>query len=683
MCFHTYNKIVHTFNSVYIFYYCTKVENKDGIWLRLSEGDAKKFCTGEKKNNVWTLACASSGRLFIRMIGDDYEFGVPIVAATASKASVSQQLFSAPKAATVFATSGTVSKSSSTPVKLSFGQDKPTPVSSSTSSTTSEKEEKKDSKEAKDMKGKKLQKQASLARRRAGSKKATSMTKQDSEIEDMPVAKSTSAESVKIIQALSPAVAECQRAVYAAFLWHQGLVHDAMASSFHLKVHPSLSKEMIHQGSKGSEDSAVGERKDSSEKKIDEGTENKEDVPVAEEKKEGVVEKKSLAKDDSRKPNKEGPTLPPTLSHLVTFWEEISAKVLEISNQPLRPPKIPSIVRELQKEFEEHKKSEDKKKKEAKKPLEKAQQQGPALCELCDGSYSDPVTYHMKEAHPGCGKHAGGFGYNSRGSFCSGWAGNCGDGGKGGSTWYLMCKDCHEKYLAEKISVKKVSKPVLAAAAKTVQQPGKPRVLQSVPSIQSLIHNAQFLLEVNGMSDTIISCKQSEIIQHTIASTSSAISPTELKKAESVDADVAMKYSEPSMSRPKFLRSVSMWPEGGQTPTEEEPPDIDKTLSLKRTQQHMSSEDNEGVFDRSSLLERPSMALARLVYKRSRNEDKEDPYNPIVTFIVNKYDLDGLRVTMRQAMCTAAIKSHALEVLITIYSLYLKINVCKVGAICN
>lgn len=596
------------------------------------------------------------------MIGDDYEFGVPIVTMTDSKTSVSQQLFSTPKAAAVFTTSGAVSKSSSAPVKLSFGQDKPTPVSSSSSSTVSEKEEKKDSKEAKDMKGKKLQKQASLARRRAGSKKAAPMSKQDSEIEDVPVTKSLSAESVKIIQALSPAVAECQRAVYAAFLWHQGLVHDAMASSFHLKMHPTLSKEMIHQGgSKDSEESVAGEKKD------DEADKKKED-DVAEK---DPVEKQAVSKDDSKKSSKEGgPSLPPTLSHLVTFWEEISAKVLEISTQPLNPPKIPSIVRELQKEFEEHKKSEDKKKKEAKKPLEKSQQQGPALCELCDGSYSDPVTYHMKEAHPGCGKHAGGFGYNSRGSFCSGWAGNCGDGGKGGSTWYLMCKDCHEKYLAEKISVKKVSKPILAAATKAVQQPGKPRVLQSLPSIQGLIQNAQFLLEVNGMSDSsLFSGKQPEMMHHhTIASTSSAISPTEFKKAESLDADVAMKLSEPAMSRPKFLRSISLWPEGSQaSPAEDGSPEVDKTSSLKRQQQlHMSPEDSETVFDRPSLVERPSMALARLIYKRSRHADKEDPYAPIVAFIVNKHDLDGLRVTMRQAMCTAAIKSHALEVCVAV-----------------
>ena len=170
-------------------------------------------------------------------------------------------------------------------------------------------------------------------------------------------------------------------------------------SSFHLKLHPSLNEEMINQSSsnKGSEGSAVGERKDSSEKKVDEGKEKKEDD--AEEKKEPAV--KSFDKDDSNKFSKDGMSLPPTLSHLVTFWKEISAKVLEISNQPLHPPKIPSIVSELQKEFEEHKKSEHKRKKEAKKPLVKAQQQGPALCELCDGSYSDPVTYHLKEAHPG------------------------------------------------------------------------------------------------------------------------------------------------------------------------------------------------------------------------------------------------------------------------------------------
>jgi len=52
----------------------------------------------------------------------------------------------------------------------------------------------------------------------------------------------------------------------------------------------------------------------------------------------------------------------------------------------------------------------------------------------------------------GCGRYAGGQGYNSIGHFCGGWAGNCGDGGIGGSTWYLVCDRCREKYLREKQS---------------------------------------------------------------------------------------------------------------------------------------------------------------------------------------------------------------------------------------
>lgn len=31
-----------------------------------------------------------------------------------------------------------------------------------------------------------------------------------------------------------------------------------------------------------------------------------------------------------------------------------------------------------------------------------------------------------------------------------GWAGNCGDGGVGGSSWYLVCETCRDKYLQAK-----------------------------------------------------------------------------------------------------------------------------------------------------------------------------------------------------------------------------------------
>ena len=44
-------------------------------------------------------------------------------------------------------------------------------------------------------------------------------------------------------EAMSPTLAECLRAVFAAFVWHEGIVHDAMACASFLKFHPVLTKE--------------------------------------------------------------------------------------------------------------------------------------------------------------------------------------------------------------------------------------------------------------------------------------------------------------------------------------------------------------------------------------------------------------------------------------------------------
>ena len=58
----------------------------------------------------------------------------------------------------------------------------------------------------------------------------------------------------------------------------------------------------------------------------------------------------------------------------------------------------------------------------------------------------------MRTAHPGCGRPAGGKGYNSGGNYCGGWAGNCGDGGVGGSSWYLICEKCREAHQKQSVS---------------------------------------------------------------------------------------------------------------------------------------------------------------------------------------------------------------------------------------
>lgn len=54
-------------------------------------------------------------------------------------------------------------------------------------------------------------------------------------------------------EAMAPSVSHCIRAVFAAFLWHEGIVHDAMACASFLKFHPDIGKDVQK---KRSEDSA-------------------------------------------------------------------------------------------------------------------------------------------------------------------------------------------------------------------------------------------------------------------------------------------------------------------------------------------------------------------------------------------------------------------------------------------
>ena len=81
------------------------------------------------------------------------------------------------------------------------------------------------------------------------------------------------------------------------------------------------------------------------------------------------------------------------------------------------------------------------------------------LCEMCGHYFQHPVTYHMRSAHPGCGGHAGSKGYNSGGHYCGGWAGNCGDGGVGGSSWYLICEKCRSAHMSRHQNIDAKNRP--------------------------------------------------------------------------------------------------------------------------------------------------------------------------------------------------------------------------------
>ena len=325
-------------------------------------------------------------------------------------------------------------------------------------------------------------------------------------------------------EAMSPSVAQCMRSVFAAFMWHEGIVHDAMACASFLKFHPNLIKEK-------SKDSAEKEHEPTTEKtnttaaskklarhsaieignmNVNEAMKKLEQVKVKER---HCSESKAETGKDTRDDVESD--LPPTLQHLVYFWEDLFSGTIKVISQNLilPSPVLTSKVKKGEKK-EKGEKGEKEKKSKKKKDLKypavaRGNLFGEAaagilfgvpgggdretMCELCLGLYPNPVTYHMRQAHPGCGRHAGGQGYNSGGNFCGGWAGNCGDGGIGGSTWYLMCDRCREKYLREK-------RQVLKEKTKKVKKKNTP--VKQTPTVQPLEahmvlkNNAMFLLDL-------------------------------------------------------------------------------------------------------------------------------------------------------------------------------------------
>lgn len=243
-------------------------------------------------------------------------------------------------------------------------------------------------------------------------------------------------------QAMSPSVAECARAVFAAFLWHEGIVHDAMACSSFLKFNPELTKE--HAPIRNSLSCQQGfEDKESKLKNRHSleissalnmfnisphgpdiskmGSINKNKVlsmlkepPLPEKCEDGKSEAVSFEM-TSHSSMRSKSILPLTLQHLVAFWEDISMATMKAATQNMifPSPGSSAILKKKENEKDSKKTKKEKKKKEKAEvrprgnlfgEMAQLAMGGPekdTICELCGESHPYPVTYHMRQAHPG------------------------------------------------------------------------------------------------------------------------------------------------------------------------------------------------------------------------------------------------------------------------------------------
>lgn len=279
-------------------------------------------------------------------------------------------------------------------------------------------------------------------------------------------------------RALPPSLAESLRAIFAAFLWHEGIVHDAMACASYLKFHPSLPK----QGA------IVVTRGDMSDARMnltrEERAQQRHSVEVANTgnylnirpstletlTKSGNssihnrrYRKAAALENESNDPKLHAlsetiTVLPPALRSLVYLWEKLCSNCVQLvqsnaleqfkesNTNPIQPPAHTAVAQQTQPRAPSQDILDNTDNDKETRNVRKKKKEDTSWCELCEMFLPIPITHHMRVMHPGCGKQSKGNGYNSVGNFCTGWAGNCGEGGKGASSWYLMCEKCRDKY---------------------------------------------------------------------------------------------------------------------------------------------------------------------------------------------------------------------------------------------
>ncbi|KAF6200677.1 hypothetical protein GE061_005120 [Apolygus lucorum] len=532
-------------------------------------------------------------------------------------------------------------------------------------------------------------------------------------------------------EAMSPSVAESLRATFAAFLWHEGIVHDAMACASFLKFHPSLPKEGALVVTRHTDRARTADQRHSLEvstagnylhikpSTLETLTRSAANANANRHRGKQSVIKEEVATASGGALTTSGTSevpqtstgehtvtvLPPALKCLVHLWGQLTQTCLQAFalNSILPSPTAPKSDA----------KRSSRKKKDWKTGGGRGAGERMGACELCGGVFPHPVTYHMRLAHAGCGGHAGGKGYNSGGNFCVGWAGNCGDGGVGGSSWYLICDTCRDKYLRAKKqgpAAPGVKKPSRKKAA-TIPPPNQitPKVISPassgpMPMETHLVmkNNAMFLLELSSGSKRIGSSSVSDSrpksspmeawpglgsFQCLLAL---GANPSVLRERQSTfdsSGEVVLRrkdsdstpHSRPLSEGPTsdsdsesgkgklFHRSVSMGTNGA--PWAKKDMDFRALSSRKRNN---STCDVGNAETGSSLLCYPSAALQKLVPSMSQSAIVSSTSEvasidllsrPVLVFLLQQHNLQSLHLAMKQALRKSTCRVYGMQAL--------------------
>ncbi|XP_014287849.1 E3 ubiquitin-protein ligase MYCBP2 isoform X3 [Halyomorpha halys] len=207
-------------------------------------------------------------------------------------------------------------------------------------------------------------------------------------------------------EAMSPSVAESIRATFAALLWHEGLVHDAMACASFLKFHPTLPKQGALVVTRHTDRARTADQRHSLEvsmagnylhikpSTLETLTRSAANANANRHRGKQSVIREELREEGKSEQEHTVTVLPPALKCLVHLWEQLTITCLQAFtvNNILPSPCAPTssckngdgkrLIR---------------KKKDWKGSSRPSERMG--SCELCGGVFPHPVTYHMRQAH--------------------------------------------------------------------------------------------------------------------------------------------------------------------------------------------------------------------------------------------------------------------------------------------
>ncbi|XP_050423071.1 E3 ubiquitin-protein ligase MYCBP2 isoform X2 [Adelges cooleyi] len=497
-------------------------------------------------------------------------------------------------------------------------------------------------------------------------------------------------ESAPLKDAMSPSVAESLRAVFAAFLWHEGIVHDAMTCASFLKFYPTLPKNGAVVTKRTTDRNKDRSRQRHS-VEVTTGAGGYDHIRPNDANRsktgmafpaEGAITEESLTSSGnsetaeahghhpipSSSSSSGGGTrestvnfLPPALSCMVRLWDEVSTAMLQMITS-----NVVLIPNDEDKGGDNSMLAERNHNKRIARHVTLNKE--PIPCELCAGkTFPHPIAHHLSNAHPGCGGNSGGRGYTSAGAYCTGWAGACGYGGIDGTSWYLLCETCRENFL------KKAKLPPGRQRKTGIRNYESNRKLKSnfgtnwsVDGLHIVFkENAMFLLDLVSSSSrqSVNDEATTDSGNWDVGDFNSLISFGNFSKKTDCDEAILLQLQD---------RSSAVGPTGDDAVDGTTSRSVHRSASMdievspinRRKRINSTCDLDNGL----SLMCVPSAALQALVAEVDAASAKETAVTdvfkrPVIEFVVEQHSLTDLKWSMKQAVRKAACRSYALQAL--------------------